>query len=117
MKTKDGEKITLKEYLKRWKKGIQEITPIQKLINESRGTLITLIGFIAAVVVMVIYREKFIVNWFAYALILIFVGNIWTTGIKWITLRQQLKYFKKTESLSVNIDKILDTIDMKGGEE
>jgi len=109
MKTKAGEQITFKEFLKRWKEGIQNMSPQQKLINESRGTFITLIGFIVGAVALIIYKDKF-VSLFAYGLILIFIGNIWTTALKLMGIRQQLKFFKKAEE-SIGLNELL-----KGGE-
>ena len=46
MKDTQGNKITIKEFFQRWKEGIEKITPIQRLSNEKRATLITLIGYI-----------------------------------------------------------------------
>ncbi|MFP4457175.1 MAG: hypothetical protein ACLFPS_05890 [Clostridia bacterium] len=108
---KDGTKITWKEFFKLWKEGIQNLTPLQRLSNESRGTLITLIGFVVALIAMIIYRDKFIVSWFAYGLILVFIGNIYTTALKWLGIRQQLKFFKSTEAQSLDINKIMDSLD------
>lgn len=96
-KTKDSEKISWKEFFLRWKKGIENLTPSQKLTNEIKGTLITLIGFVIATIALIIYRKELIVSWFAYGLILVFVGSIITTGLKWLGLRQQLKMLKRIE--------------------
>jgi hypothetical protein len=104
VRLKTGEVITFKEYMRRWKVGIQNITPIQRLTNEARGTLISLIGFIIALIAMVIFRDKFIVSWFAYGLILVFVGSVFTTGLKWLTLRQQMRAFKEMDSMSLKVD-------------
>ena len=79
MKDKSGKKITKKEFISRWKEGIANITPLQRLTNEAQSTLIMLVGFIMCLGAIIIYREKFIVNWFAYGLILIFIVNVWST--------------------------------------
>ena len=56
--TKTGEVITWKEFMIRWKKGIEQISPLQKLINEARGTLITLIGFIVSFFAVIYVRGR-----------------------------------------------------------
>ncbi|HJX50863.1 MAG TPA: hypothetical protein VJ438_05380 [Candidatus Nanoarchaeia archaeon] len=100
-KDKDNKEITFKEFMSRFKSGIENITPLQRFTNEARGNLITLIGFIVALIAMIIYRDKFIVSWFAYGLILVFAGNIVTTGLRWLALRQQVKFFKNLEDNSI----------------
>ena len=129
MKTKTGEEITIKEWMKRWKKGIKNVatnpTPIERLNQESYGTLTTLIGFIACLVVLIIFRKSFFTHWFAYALILVFIGNIWTTGLKFIGIRQSLKMFKEPKSIDVQesldkLNKIFDEkieVELKGREQ
>jgi hypothetical protein len=113
MKTKSGEIISLSEWIKRWKQGIKNVatnpTPIERLNQESYGTLTTLIGLIACLVVLIIYRESFFTHWFAYALILVFVGNIWTTGLKYIGIRQSLKLFKGSNE-QVDVKESLDKL-------
>jgi len=95
MKDKEGNKITFKEFLSRWKEGIEQITPRQRLENEIRATLISLIGFIAGVVILILKRDDF--GLLSYALILIFIGNAWTSGMKWISQRVQLKFLRNLE--------------------
>ena len=92
MKDKAGNKITMKEFWTRFKKGLDEITPIQKLENDIRGNFVSLIGYIVALVAVIISRES--IGLLAYGLILIFIGSIWTTGLKWLSLKQQYKFMK-----------------------
>lgn len=94
-KTKTGEKITWKEALKRFKEGVERITPQQKLANELRATFINLIGYILGIVVLIWQNNAF--GWLSYALILIFIGNSWSTGLKILSLRQQQTFFKNIE--------------------
>jgi len=115
-KDKDGNKLTTKEFFSRWKSGIQNLTPIQKLTNETRGTFITLIGSVVCLIALIVYRDRFFVNWFAYGLILIFLGNIITTGLKWLSMKQQLKFFKDTESKAISLDDMFDKLDNLEGE-
>ena len=44
-KTKSGERIGAKEFGKRFKEGISNITPTQKLGNDMRATFITFVGY------------------------------------------------------------------------
>lgn len=109
MKTKTGEKISLKEALKRFKQGVADISPQQKLENDMRGTLITIMGFIVALGACIWQINT--IGLLGYGLILIFFGNIITTGLKYIAMRQQLKYFKQTDGSSIDISNLLDKID------
>lgn len=95
MKLKSGEEITIKEFFKRWKIGIENLTPLQKMTNEARGTFVTLLGFVVSFFAVIWFREK--IGILAYGLILIFLGSIWTTALKYIGLRQQVKLFKNLE--------------------
>lgn len=101
IKDKEDNKLTFKEFMSKWKEGIMNLTPLQRITNEARGTLISLIGFIVALIAMIIYRDKFIVSWFAYGIILVFLGSIWTTGLRYLALRQQAKLLRKIESDSI----------------
>jgi len=110
-KTKTGEKIDIKEFIKRFKKGIESITPLQRLQNETRATFIMLIGYLVGLVSLVIYRELFVVQWFTYALIIIFLGATYGQVIKLFAFRTQLKLFKGIESKSIDLDKIFDNLE------
>jgi hypothetical protein len=113
VKIKSGEEITLKEWFKRAKQGIKNVatnpTPIERITQESYGTFTSLIGYITCLVVMIIFNDKFFINWFAYGLILVFIGTIWTTGLKWFGLRQQLKLFKNMDKQCGNVMEKLDS--------
>lgn len=112
-KTKSGEHISWKEALQRFKQGLEDISPIQKLENEVKGTLITLLGFIIALGAVIWKLDA--IGLIGYGLILIFLGSIITTGLKYIGMRQQLKFFKETEGESIDIEDILTTIKKGGG--
>lgn len=106
-KDKEGNKLTAKEFLSRFKEGIEMITPVQKLKNEARSTFTMLIGYIVGLVSLIIYRDAFLVSWFTYALIIIFAGATWSNAIKWMALKGQLKLFQNLDSQSLNLDDIL----------
>lgn len=99
MKTKSGEKISMKEFFARWKQGIESITPYQKLQNDVRGTFISLLGYAFAFGAVIWNREA--IGLLAYGLILIFLGTTYTTALKWISLRQQLKLLSEYQQFQI----------------
>ena len=100
-----GEKITWKEAFKRFKKGVDEITPMQKLENDIRGTFITLLGYFFAMGATIYKFDTFGI--LSIGLILIFLGSIVTTGLKWISLRQQLKFIKNLDYESEETEEVI----------
>jgi hypothetical protein len=98
-KTKEGEQISWKEFGRRWKSGIESLSPLQKLENESRGTFITTLGYLVALIAVIININK--IGLLAYGLILIFLGSLITSGLKWIALKQQLKFLKNLDFESI----------------
>lgn len=102
VKTKSGEVITMGEFFKRWGKGIKNVatnpSPLEKITIEYRATFINLTGLVTCLIALIIFRDKFFVSWFAYGLILIFVGTIITTALKYFGLREQKKFLKSLET-------------------
>lgn len=43
-KDKQGNKLTAKEFMQRWKEGIQRVTPLQQTQNQINGFILVLIG-------------------------------------------------------------------------
>jgi hypothetical protein len=114
-KTKSGEQITWKEWFSRAGKGIKQVatnpTPLERVSIESRATFINLTGLIICLTAIIIFRDKFFVNWFAYGLILIFIGGIITTGLKYLGLREQKKFLKGfNKPDNFNIDKLMEEL-------
>jgi hypothetical protein len=101
-KLKSGEYVTWTEALKRFKKGVEDITPIQKLENELRGTFITLLGFVFSLIAVIWKRDA--IGLLAYGLMLIFLGSSITTGLRYLGLRQQVMVFKNLENESLNLN-------------
>lgn len=93
MKDKYGNKLTIKEFFKRWGKGIDGITPLQKLKTQQSGTLITLIGLFLGLAVSIYAWEK--LWWVAIVLI----GAIMNTGVQYLGQRQQLNQLNNLEKL------------------
>jgi len=97
MKLKDklGNELTIKEFFGKWKEGIDNITPIQKLENEFRGNAVNLFGLMVALIAVIFSMDK--IGLLSYGLILIFIGSIWSSGVKVLALRQQLKFMRGFE--------------------
>jgi len=70
-----------------------------------------LVGYIVGLVSLIIYRKSFAVQWFTYALIIIFLGAGWGQLIKWLALRQQLKLFKDMGENALDLDKVLGSLE------
>jgi hypothetical protein len=94
-RTKSGEVITYKEFMKRWKEGMQNLTPAQRTSNDIGSTWVTLIGFIVALVALLFFNETF--GAVVYGLILIFIGSVYSNIVKLFSLYGQYKLFKSME--------------------
>lgn len=106
---KTGEKVSWKEAGRLFKEGVANITPRQKLSNEIYGTSIILLGFfVASIMVIIAWRD---IGLMSYGLILIFMGNVWTTLMRLLGMKQQLKYFKETDNISVDLNKLSELFD------
>ena len=90
-KDKEGNKLTFKEFITRWKVGIEGITPIQKLKTQIGGTKIMLIGLFLGLCVA-IYGWK---NLWWVGIILI--GALLNTGVQFLGLKQQKKILDDLE--------------------
>lgn len=112
-KDKEGNKLTAKEFNQRFKEGLKNITPKQKLKNDLFSNFVSFTGFIMGLVALIIFRKELIVSWFAWGLILIFLGSSWSTGTKLLMLYQQLKMFKETDINSIDLKGIFDKLENK----
>jgi hypothetical protein len=95
-RTKAGEQITWKEFGKRWKVGMQNLTPTQRTFNDIVSSFVILIGFIASLLAIIFFGKQ--MGWIAYGLSLIFIGNIYSIIIKIFSLFGQYKTFKGIET-------------------
>ena len=83
MKTKSGEQITTKEFFSRWKKGMQEVTPMQQTKISLIGNVFVLIGIVFGITMMIINQ----VWW----LLVILTGSFLLAGMG--TLGNLQRYF------------------------
>ena len=91
-KTKTREKISFKDFVKRWKEGLTNITPLQKTKVQLTGTKITLLGLFLGLCVS-IYGWK---NLWWVGIILI--GAIINTGVQYLATKQQKKLYQTIEN-------------------
>lgn len=90
-KDKKGKKLSLKQFLKRWKEGVTELTPLQ----QTRITLWSFSPIFAGLIWGIIVT--FLVK--TYWLSLILIGSLPITSIQFISNYQKLKAQKKAEEL------------------
>ena len=90
-KDKKGEKISFKEFMKRFKEGIETINPLQKIKIQLGGTKIMLIGLFLGLFVSIYgWRNLWWVG-------IILIGAILNTGVQFLGLRQQKKILDDLE--------------------
>ena len=95
-RTKDGEVISWKEFMIRWKKGIEGVTPEQKINGQIYGTTITFMGLFFGFGLSLWQFSKL---WW---LSLVLFGGMINTGIQLLGLYQQKKVFDNIKQLMGN---------------
>jgi len=108
-KTRDGEVITWDEFFKRWKAGINGITPLQKLKAQCNGINIQLVGLLLGFVISVKNYNKL---WW---LGIILFGGLVVTGVQKLGVKQQINTIKDLDSKTkeVSLDDIFDEVEDK----
>ena len=99
-KDKKGNKLSWKEFFKRWKHGIDGVTVMQQTKTQIQSSYIMMLGMFFGIIVSAANYEKF---WW---IIIVLIGGILNLGISLLGLYQkkhQLQYF---ENLQIEI---LDT--------
>lgn len=90
---KKGNKLTWKQFFKRWGEGIQGITPYQQVKTEMFGTRLIIIGLVCGIVVS-IYAFK---NMWWVCIILL--GALLNTTLSYLSQLQKYKFLKKMEEV------------------
>lgn len=90
-KDKYGNKLTWKEFFSRWKQGIEEIKPLQKMKTQVSGTKIILIGTSLGLTVSLF---NFKTLWWVA---IILFGALINTSIQYLGLKQQYDMLVKIE--------------------
>ncbi len=102
-KARDGEKLTLKQFFKRWGSGIQGITPLQQTKTNIMGIWITITGIVAGIVVNALIRIKDMWWWIT----IILVGSLILTLVQFLGSWQKFKRLKATEKAMKEIEERL----------
>lgn len=99
---KTGEKLSTKEFMTRWKQGINGITPLQISKSQVMGTWITMIGIICGIVTTAIVRIANMWWWME----IILIASLFLTSLS------QVSNIQKRNRL-IEVDDALKQ--MKGG--
>ena len=92
-KDKQGNKLTRKEFMSRWKVGIQMVTPLQQVRIQVRSTKISLIGIIAGIGVSIYKFENL---WWV---LLILLGVLGVTSMQLVGMIQKRNILENIEKL------------------
>ena len=88
-KDKDGKEVGRKEFMSRWKQGMQGVTPQQQVNVQIRSTWIMIIGIIAGIIVAIVAIKTI---WW---LLIILVGALGNTSIQQLGLWQKKLLLEK----------------------
>ena len=88
---KTGEELTLKQFFKLWRRGIDGITLIQQLKSQIMGTWIVITGMLAGMIVNAIVRLKAVWWW----LEIILFGSLIITSMGMVGTLQ--KYWRQKQ--------------------
>lgn len=89
IKDKQGKEYTYKEFISKWKKGIEGITPLQQVKSQIQGTRIMLFGLLCGIVVLA-FRIK--TMWWVEIILL---AGLFNTYISLIGLKQKKNVLKQ----------------------
>ena len=90
-KDKAGKELSFKEFMARFKKGLEGITPLQQVKAQMNSTLIMLIGILLGIVVSLLTIKTL---WW---LLIILVGAFFNTLVQYLGLWQKKKIFERIE--------------------
>lgn len=104
MKDKEGNEITFKEFMARWKTGIDGITPLQKTNTQVTATRIQILGLILGLIFTSIsYKNMWWIT-------IILVGALINTGVQYLGLIQTRNNLKKHEESceEMSLDELME---------
>ena len=88
-KDKEGNELTFKEFMARWKSGIESVNPLQQTKMQIWSTLIILIGIICGIIMTALAFKS------AWWLTIILVGALFNTSIQFLGLWQKKKLLER----------------------
>lgn len=92
-KDKQGNELNRKEFMVRWKQGIQLVTPLQQINIQVRSTIIMLVGILAGIIVTM-FKIKLL--WWV---LIILVGVFGVTSMQLLGLLQKKKALEDMEKI------------------
>lgn len=90
---KQGNELTFKQFMKRWKSGLEGITQLQQAKGQISGTYITVLGIIFGIIVSFFNWQSF---WW---LIIILIGALINTLVGLLGLYQKYWQLKKIDQM------------------
>lgn len=92
IKDKQGKEYTWKEFIAKWKKGIEGINPLQQIKSQISGTRLMLFGLLCGIVVLAFDIKRY---WWVE---IILVAGLFNTYISLIGLKQKRNVLSKFNS-------------------
>lgn len=102
--TKDGEKISYKEFMERWKEGLRGVTPYQQTKMQLKSTFIILIGISCGFIITLFNLKNL---WW---LSIILGASFFNVLISALGLWQKKDLMENIERNSINIKEIINKI-------
>lgn len=96
IKDKQGNKYTYKEFIAKWKQGIEGITPLQQVKGQVNGTRVLILGIILGMIACAFTIQKL---WWVE---IILGASLFNTYISLIGLKQKKKVLEQFASFSVD---------------
>lgn len=100
-KSRTGEKLTIRQFFKKWGKGIEGITPIQQTRSQLFGTWIVITGMLAGIMINFLTRVKY--QWYWIEVILI--GSLIITSYSMVGLYQRYRKLKTVDDTMRKLNK------------
>lgn len=100
MKDAQGNKITTKEFMHRWKAGIEGVTPIQQTKGQINSTWIMILGMFFGIIVMAFNLKTF---WWVE---IILCAGLFNTLIQLLGLKQKLKLLKQFMIIPESVEQL-----------
>lgn len=104
-----GNKLSFRSFMKKWKEGIEGITPLQQAKTSVLGTWIIISGLIGGISIMAIIRPENTWWWF----LVILTGSLIVTTIQLIGSLQKLWKFKEQEKIQKQFEKSMKKLKEK----
>jgi glycopeptide antibiotics resistance protein len=100
-KTKSGEKLTIRQFFKRWGRGIEGVTYMQQLKMQIWGIWVNFLGLALGIIVMSIARPKDLWWW----LVIILGAGLFLNFISFIGVYQKFKIQRRIDKTIKELNK------------